>query len=126
MNSSRLSIGVAVAVLVLFIVFELLRRRQLREKYAALWIFVGFVSLFFAIWPGVFASLSRLLGFGLPVNMAFAGAAIVLLLISMQLSLESGRREDETQRLAEEVALLRLEIERLRDERDEAAGPGPR
>jgi len=114
MNSSRPVLLIAAAGVVLFLVLELLRRRQLREKYAALWLFVSAVIMFFAIWPAGFGSLSRFLGFGLPVNLAFAGALVVLLLVSMQLSLEAGRREDETQRLAEEIALLRIEIDRLR------------
>jgi hypothetical protein len=112
-NSRPFALIVAAGV-VLFVVLELLRRRQLREKYAALWVVVSGALLFFAARPDVFARISRFLGFGLPANLAFASAVVVLLLVSMQLSLESGRREDETQRLAEEVALLRLELGRLR------------
>lgn len=118
MKSSQ-ALVLAIAIVVLIGVIELLRRRALREKYAALWLVVALAVVVFAAVPGWFASLSRLLGFGLPVNMAFAGAVTVLLLVSMQLSLESGRREDETQRLAEEVALLQLELDELRKAHDQ-------
>lgn len=114
MTNSRPFALIVAGGVVLFLVLELLRRRQLREKYAALWVVVSAGLLFFAARPDVFARISRFLGFGLPANLAFASAVVVLLLVSMQLSLESGRREDETQRLAEEVALLRLELGRLR------------
>ena len=125
MKSSQVLVLV-LAVVVLIGVVELLRRRQLREKYAALWLVVAVAVVVFAAVPGWFAALSRLLGFGLPVNMAFAGAVTILLLVSMQLSLEAGRREDETQRLAEEVALLQLELERLRRKSDGAPAPESR
>ncbi|MEI7778650.1 MAG: DUF2304 domain-containing protein [Actinomycetes bacterium] len=115
MSSSRPVVLVVVVVVVFGLMIELLRRRQLREKYAAIWLIVSAMLLFFAIQPTLFARISHFLGFGLPVNLAFASAVVVLLLVSMQLSLESGRREDETQRLAEEIALLQLEIDRLRD-----------
>jgi hypothetical protein len=118
-NSSRPFLLILVAIVLIFLLFELLRRRYLREKYAALWLLVGALILYFAIRPTDFEALSRFLGFGLPVNMAFAGGVAVLMLVSMQLSLETGRREDETQRLAEEVALLRLEIEQLRSRPNE-------
>jgi len=121
MNSSRPVLLIAAAVVVLFLVLELLRRRQLREKYAALWLFVSALIMFFAIWPTAFGALSRFLGFGLPVNLAFAGALVVLLLVSMQLSLEAGRREDETQRLAEEIALLKIELERIDERPDDGS-----
>ncbi len=106
-------VALVLGLLLLVVVVELLRRRQLREKYAALWIVVGVSSLVLAVLPAVLIDVAVFLGFQVPANMLFLLAAIVLTTISMQLSLEAGHREDETQRLGEEVALLRLEIQRL-------------
>jgi hypothetical protein len=39
-------------VLILGAIVELLRRRRLREKYAALWLFTGFLVIVLAIFPG--------------------------------------------------------------------------
>jgi Uncharacterized conserved protein (DUF2304) len=39
-------------VLILGAIVELLRRRRLREKYAALWLFTGFLVIVLAICPG--------------------------------------------------------------------------
>lgn len=100
-------------VVLLGIVVELLRRRQLREKYAALWLGVGIASLVLAVFPQALIWTAPRLGFEVPANFLFLVASIVIAAISMQLSLESGHLEDETQRLAEEVALLRLEVQRL-------------
>lgn len=99
---------------VLVVTVELLRRRQLREKYAALWIAVSLVTVIVAVFPGLLRPVASLLGFVLPANLVFLGGGIVLAIISMQLSLETGRLEDESQRLAEEVALLRFEVDQLR------------
>lgn len=112
---------------ILLLTVELLRRRQLREKYAALWLVVSAVALALAVFPGLLDWLSSTLGFGLPVNFLFFVAFLVLLFVSMQLSLETGRREDETERLAEEVALLREIVARLESrergpDRDDGAG----
>lgn len=106
--------GVLAGLLVLLLTFELLRRRALREKYAALWLLVALIALVFAIFPEVLNWLAGALGFQVPANLLFALAALVLLAVSMQLSLELGRVEDQSQRLAEEVALLRLDVEQLR------------
>jgi hypothetical protein len=108
--------GVLAGLLVLVLTFELLRRRALREKYAALWLLVAVVALVFALFPSVLDRLAGVLGFQVPANLLFALAALVLLAVSMQLSLELGRVEDQSQRLAEEVALLRLDLEQLRDD----------
>jgi hypothetical protein len=106
---------------ILLVTVELLRRRSLREKYAALWLAVSVVVVVFAIYPGALAAVSRLLGFAVPANLLFFVGGVVLTVISMQLSLETGRLEDESQRLAEEVALLRLEVRRLTER---STGPG--
>lgn len=102
------------SVLVLLVMIELLRRRQLREKYAALWLVVGLGGLFIAIFPGVLGAVSRFLGFGLPVNLFFSIVGALLLVVSMQLSLEVGRLEEKTRQLAEESALTRHELDLLR------------
>ncbi len=100
-------------VLLLLLTGELLRRRQLREKYAAIWLGVGLIAVVFAFAPGLLVSISRGLGFSVPANLVFALAALVLLMVGMQLSLEVGRLEDESQRLAEEIAILRQELREL-------------
>lgn len=116
--------GVLAGLLVLVLTFELLRRRALREKYAALWLLVAVVALVFALFPSVLDRLAGVLGFQVPANLLFALAALVLLAVSMQLSLELGRVEDQSQRLAEEVALLRLDLEQLRDD-TQSSDPSP-
>ena len=114
--------GVLAGLLVLLLTFELVRRRALREKYAALWLLVSVVALVFAVFPTTLDHLATLLGFQVPANLLFAMAALVLLAVSMQLSLELGRVEDRSQRLAEEVAFL--DLEELRD-RDQGPDPTP-
>ena len=106
---------------ILVLTIELMRRRQLREKYAALWMVISVAALALAFFPQLLTRVADALGFGIPVNLLFFAGFLVLLFVSMQLSLETGRREDETERLAEEVALLRQKVQEL-EARD---WPGP-
>jgi hypothetical protein len=112
MNISVVGVLASLAVLVLTV--ELLRRRALREKYAVLWLVVALLGVLFTVFPSLLLSVSTRLGFQVPANFVFALAAIVLLVVGMQLSLEVGRLEDRSQRLAEEVGLLRQELEEVR------------
>jgi hypothetical protein len=105
--------GAVMAVLILVLTIELVRRRQLREKYAALWLVVSLVAVVLALAPGLLTWIAACLGFGIPANLLFFAGFVLLLVIAMQLSLELGRREDETERLAEEVALLRHAVAEL-------------
>ena len=107
-------LGIAAASGTVLFIIELLRRGILREKYAALWLAVSAGLLLFAVFPGLLAGLSRLLGFQVPANLLFLLAAVLLLLVSVQLSYEISRVESRTRRLAEEFALLRNEVDELR------------
>ena len=112
MNGPRPA-ALAMGALVLLLVVELLRRRQLREKYAALWLGIGLVAVVIALFPAVLDRLTELAGFAVPANLLFFGGSLVLTAISMQLSLEIGRLEEKTRRLAEEVALLRSDVDQI-------------
>lgn len=113
------SIIAIIAALVLFIfVFDLLRRGVLQEKYAVLWLFVAGIGFIFAVVPGLLDWVGTTLGVGAPVNLLFFIMGVLLLLVSVQLSYELSRHEARIRRLAEEVALLRQQIEDQREAND--------
>jgi hypothetical protein len=111
------------ALVTLGFMIELLRRRRLREKYAALWITVAVLVLVAVGFPHLLERAASLVGVTLPVNLVFFVALLLLLVVCVQLSAEVSTLEQETQTLAEEVALLRNRVERL--ERGVGDDPGP-
>ncbi len=117
--SSTVTLGVIGSAVVLVALFELLRRQRLREKYAVLWFSVPLGVLTVAIFPGLLTGMADLIGVELPVNLLFFLASLFLLVLSLQHSYELGRLEEKTRVLAEEVGLLRLELELVRRPHDE-------
>lgn len=115
-------VAVVGAVLVLGFMLELLRRRQLSEKYAALWLIVGVGVLVLLVAPGLLQAASDALGFEVPANLLFLLALTLLLGVSVHLSWELSRLEDETRSLAEELALLRSSVEQLETRAEAATG----
>jgi hypothetical protein len=103
------------AIVTLAFMFELLRRRRLREKYAVLWISLAVVVILFGAFPRLLYRVANLVGIATPLNLVFFLALLVLLVVSVQLSAEVSSLEHEAQTLAEECALLRNRIERLED-----------
>lgn len=123
--SSTFTLGLIGGVLTLGVIFEMLRRQRLREKYAVIWVVVVLATLTLAIFPGLLTWAADMLGVQVPANLLFFGAIMLLLFISIQLSYEIGRLEERTRTLAEEVALLRLQHERhvSKTPPGEVAGP---
>lgn len=105
-----LTFGVLTAIWMIL----LLRSRHLREKYAVIWILIAVLVVVVGIWPSILAWLSRLLGVQTPLNLAFFVAALILLLLSVQASVELSKLESQNRRLAEEVAVLRTDLDELR------------
>ena len=118
-------LGLAMAVAVLVTLFEMLRRHRLREKYALIWFLIALCAAVVAIVPGLLDWATDLLGLSLPSNLLFFVASVVLLMLTLQHSYELGRLEERTRTLAEEVGLLRLEIQRATGE-DDAEAPHTR
>jgi hypothetical protein len=110
--SSTFTLGLIGGALTLGVIFEMLRRQRLREKYAVIWVVVVIATVLLAVFPQLLTRSADLLGVEVPANLLFFGAIMLLLFISIQLSYEIGRLEERTRTLAEEVALLRLQHER--------------
>lgn len=102
------TLGLIGAAVTLLVVFEMLRRRMLREKYAAFWVFLAVLIAVVAVFPGLLAAAARLTGVQVPANLLFFVASLVLLAVNVQLSTEICRLEDRTRALAEELAMVRL------------------
>jgi hypothetical protein len=96
------------------LIVEMLRRRQLTEKYSVIWLGVGLGIIVLSVRPSLLAAAADVVGIEVPANLLFFVAGIVLLLVCLQLSFETSRLEDETRSLAEELALVRQELEVLR------------
>ncbi|WP_018348121.1 DUF2304 domain-containing protein [Longispora albida] len=104
-------------LIVLVVIFELLRRRQLRVKYGALWLVVAAAALPLAVVPSALDGLAGVLGIASGVSLVLFGAVVFLLLVCIHLSWEVSRLEEETRALAEDVALIRADLDRRGPER---------
>lgn len=111
-------LGVAVSVIVTVVLFEMLRRHRLREKYALIWFCVAVGLMLVTLAPSLLTWAADVLHVQVPANLLFFVGSLLLLAMSLQHSFELGRLEERTRTLAEEVALLRLALdERAPDDR---------
>lgn len=111
MESNLLPVVAAIGTIAT--ILHLLRHRRLREKYALLWLVVATGVAVVAFIPELLGLTAHLLGVQTPSNLLFFVAALVLLVVSVQLSAEVSQLEDETRCLAEQVALIRLDVDEM-------------
>ncbi|MDG4839183.1 DUF2304 domain-containing protein [Micromonospora sp. WMMD967] len=106
-------------LLLLGTIVELLRRRQLREKYGMLWLAVLVVVIPLSLFPRLLDNVAELLGVASGVSLVLFLGIVFLLLVCVHLSWEVSALEEETRTLAEDFALLRAQFDADRAARDE-------
>jgi hypothetical protein len=109
-------VSLVLALAAFLLVFELLRRRRLREKYAVIWVLIVIGTVVLAFVPSLLTRLAALIGIQTPSNLLFLISLVTLFAVSLQLSGEVGALEEQTRRLAEEVGALRLRLEERLDD----------
>ena len=114
MTPLKVSIVATLAsLLLILVVFELIRSRRLRERYALLWLATGVVLLVLSAWRGGLNTIARWLGVtGYPPAVLFAVATLFILLVLLDYSTVISKLADQNAILAQRLALLE---ERLRD-----------
>jgi cell division protein FtsW (lipid II flippase) len=118
------------SLLLLLVVFELIRSRRLRERYALLWLLTGLVLLALSLWRGGLNTFAGWLGVQTyPPAVLFAVAVVFILAVLLHYSTVVSKLTDQNVILAQRVALLELELSRRSDAappRDEAAAEAVR
>lgn len=112
MSFTRLELFIFVlAAINVLAMLELVRRRQLREKYALLWLTVGIGGVILSFTRGLMDRLARTVGVAYGPTVLFVLAILFLLLVCVHLSLQVSRLEERTTLLAAELALLQCDAE---------------
>jgi hypothetical protein len=103
-------VAIVITASLLLLVFELVRRRRLMERYALLWLVSAVVLLNLAIWRNLLEDLASALGIAYPPNAIFVVAFGFVLALLLHFSLAISRLSDETKVLAQEVARVDQEL----------------
>jgi hypothetical protein len=110
---------VFLAVIVCGLIFELVRRKRLMERYAILWLIAGFTVLVLALWQGLLTTLSHAVGIYYPPSALFAVTFLFVLVMLVHFSMTVSRLSDQNTILAQRLALLQ---ERLEQEGQDGEG----
>jgi cell division protein FtsW (lipid II flippase) len=124
----KVSVAAAIgSILLLLVVFELIRSRRLRERYALLWLLTGVVLLVLSLWRGGLNTIAGWVGIETyPPAVLFAIASFFILAVLLHYSTVISKLSDQSTILAQRVALLEAELGRLGAEHEERETRGVR
>jgi hypothetical protein len=112
MNETVQWISIASSVFVILLVVQLIRRRALREDYSILWFLASLGLLLMAVDRHFIDRAAAFFGIAYPPSLLLLGAIFAGFVLAMHFSVALSRLSEQNKRLAQEVALLRLEIEK--------------
>jgi hypothetical protein len=112
--SQRLEV-IGLAVIVCALIFELVRRKRLMERYAILWLVAGVTVLVLGVWQGLLTTLSHAVGIYYPPSALFAVAFLFVLVLLVHFSLTISRLSDQNKVLAQRMALLQRRVDEQSD-----------
>ena len=107
----------AASLLLLGVVFELIRSRRLRERYALLWLLTGAVLLVLSAWRDALNTIAGWAGVTTyPPAVLFAVGLLFVLVVLLHYSTVISKLVDQNATLAQRLALLEAEVAERREE----------
>jgi hypothetical protein len=96
-----------------FLVFELVRRRRLMERYALLWLFAAAVLLGLAAWKNLLEHVASTIGIYYAPSALFVIAFGFILILLLHFSLVISRLADQNKVLAQRLGMLQQRVDLL-------------
>jgi hypothetical protein len=104
--------AIVIAIVLLLAVFELIRSRRLRERYALLWLVTGLVLVALSAWRGGLNTIAGWLGVrSYPPAVLFAVGLLFVILVLLHYSTVISRLGDQNTILAQRLALLESRLD---------------
>ncbi|MCE9636392.1 MAG: DUF2304 domain-containing protein [Planctomycetes bacterium] len=108
-------IAIAGSIAIFGMVAWLTSRGSLKPRYSLLWLAAAAALVTVSVWRRGIDVLGDAAGIVYKPALVFLGACVFLMLILLHMSVVVSRLTDRTRRLAQELALLRGELERRSD-----------
>lgn len=118
MASTSYIFAILFSLIVFVAIFVNLRAGRMKERYAPWWILIGLTVVVISVFPGILKWVSTQLGVEVPLNLGLFSGGIILLLMTLQYSVDLSRASERERRLTEEIALLDERVRRLEADGD--------
>jgi hypothetical protein len=111
MSTHQQVVAVVATLGLLILVFDLVRRRRLLERYALVWMAVTVLLLMLSAWAGLLDRVADAIGISYPPSALFAAAFGFVIVLLLHFSVAVSRLTDQSRMLAQRLALLEQRLE---------------
>ena len=107
-------IAIVVSISLFLYILYLVRKKKIKEEYSLLWLSSSFVFILFSIWRDGLEYFAKLIGIAYPPAALFLILLLAIFLILIEFSINISKLSEKNKILAQELALLRNELEGLK------------
>jgi len=107
-------IAIFVSVSLFLYIFYLVRKKKIKEEYSLMWLSSSIVFIVFSIWRYGLEYFAKLMGIAYPPAALFLILMLAIFLILIEFSINISKLSEKNKILAQEMALLKDEIESLK------------
>lgn len=107
-------IAIIVSLALFLYILYLVRKKKIKEEYSLLWLFSSLVFIVFSIWRDGLEYFAKWVGIAYPPAALFLILLLAIFLILIEFSIIISRLTEKSKSLAQELAILREEVESLK------------
>ncbi|WP_461451702.1 DUF2304 domain-containing protein [Mucilaginibacter sp.] len=100
----------------LYLVFRMVVKGRLREEYSIIWLLFTGILVVFSFWEKGLLLVTDLFGIYLPANLVFTISIFIALVYLLHLSVVASKLQKQNKLLAQEMAIMKNEMEKLKEE----------
>jgi len=110
-------IAIAVSVSLFLYILFLVRNKKIKEEYSLLWLFSSIIFIIFSIWRDGLELFAKMMGIAYPPAALFLILLLAIFLILIEFSINISKLSEKNKILAQELALMKNELEVLKSEK---------
>jgi hypothetical protein len=114
-------IAIIASVGLFLYILYLVRNKRIKEEYSLLWLIFSVVFIFFSVWRNGLEDFARLVGIAYSPAALFIILLLAVFLILIEFSRIISRLTDRNIVLAQEMGILKMEVEKLIEQVSEQA-----
>ncbi|MBR2289479.1 MAG: DUF2304 domain-containing protein [Clostridia bacterium] len=113
MSISLKIVLVVILLIYWFFIIKSVRNKSMRIGYLIFWLIIGIAMIIALIIPNCVETISRLIGFELPINMIFSFAILVILYLLYDITKQLTKEQNKNTMLIQEISIMKKRIEEL-------------
>ncbi|MBA7506725.1 hypothetical protein ES706_05430 [subsurface metagenome] len=98
--------AILISIGLILLIFDLVRRRKLREEYSWLWMLLGAAIFIMSIWDGMLIKIGSLIGIIGPQSVLFFFGVFFIVLICLHFCVKISTLTNQIKKLAQKLAII--------------------